>query len=100
MITSTTCGEIPGAKAEDITIVPTNDHTLVIYGVTQRPSNSPGPKQIRIDAVPDPLGHTDKPPCIPLSSYPAPFLPSSDRRLSRGERCKSVSTAWSGHSVE
>jgi HSP20 family protein len=32
------CGELPGAKAEDITIEPSNDHTLVIYGATHRPS--------------------------------------------------------------
>lgn len=32
-------GEIPGAKAEDITIEPHDSHTLVIYGTTHSPSS-------------------------------------------------------------
>jgi HSP20 family protein len=30
------CGEVPGAKADEITIEPSNDHTLHIYGTTCR----------------------------------------------------------------
>jgi len=44
------CGEIPGAKADDIVIEPHDDHTLIIYGATHRPSTGPlGPKQNQID---------------------------------------------------